>query len=708
MLYPIQNDVRNMLELSGIWDFQIDPEGIGEAKGWTKELPDPRPMAVPGSWNEQYADLYNYLDLAWYVKETYIPNQWQGQRIFIRLGSANYFGTVYVNGQKVGEHEGGYLPFALEITDLVNWNAANVIAISVENRLEPTRVPSGNMGGGMEAASIMNGYPSTTFDFYPFAGLHRPIVLLSLPQDAIEDITVKTGFSGTEGTVWVEVLANGPDGKGQAVLTGENGVYSGDLVFQDGKASVEITVPDVHLWSDKDPYLYELTVTTESDKYAMPVGIRTVEVKGKQILLNGEPVELKGFGRHEDFYASGKGLNFPLLVKDYQLMKWVGANSYRTSHYPYSEEEMMLADREGFLIIDETPAVSLQFDNEENIAERHRMVNQQIDELIARDKNHPSVVIWCVANEPMPSSIMARFSGGEGGGALSPMDQKGKEFLEDLMDHARALDDTRPVTFVSVMAGPPEWLEKCDVVCMNRYWGWYFKGGEIEKGLAMLDQELDDTWELFGRPIIMTEFGADTVAGLHGQPGLMWTEEYQYNFIKGYLDIAAQKDFVAGMQIWNFADFAAIQSPMRVGGMNLKGVFTRDRKPKMVAHLLREVWTKSKVKEPNKTNEEQALPDDIGLAQLLAGLTKRLKGKDLGTKTLKFNIKDGSTFLLKLDNGKAELVEGDGEADVTLILKEKDAIRLFMGKLDPTVAMMTGKIKAKGDIRSLMALQEAF
>ena len=143
MLYPQQNDHRNKLDLSGIWDFQIDPEHIGEHNGWAHGLASSRPMAVPGSWNEQYADLFNYLDLAWYVTRTYVPQSWQGQRVFLRIGSANYHGTVYLNGGKVGEHEGGHLPFAFEITDRLKWDAENVIAISVENELKPTRVPPG-------------------------------------------------------------------------------------------------------------------------------------------------------------------------------------------------------------------------------------------------------------------------------------------------------------------------------------------------------------------------------------------------------------------------------------------------------------------------------------------------------------------------------------------------------------------------------------
>lgn len=269
-------------------------------------------------------------------------------------------------------------------------------------------------------------------------------------------------------------------------------------------------------------------------------------------------------------------------------MRWTGANSYRTSHYPYSEEEMQLADREGFLIIDEIPAVSLQFDTEENMAERMRMCLQQIEELVRRDKNHPAVVMWSVANEP----ALGTQNTVDNAGGTVPVEEPGKAFLENLMQRARELDPTRLVTLVTLTGGPTSWMEKCDVVCMNRYWGWYVLGGELDKALASLEQELDSVWNLWHKPIVMTEFGADTMAGLHGHPNVMWTEEYQADFIRRHLEVAARKDYIAGMQVWNFADFAANQSITRVGGLNMKGVFTRTRTPKMAAHVLRDFWNK--------------------------------------------------------------------------------------------------------------------
>ena len=592
MLYPVQNDIRNIYDLSGIWDFQTDVEETGEAAGWATGLAAPRPMAVPGSWNEQYEDIFNYLGLAWYVKRSYVPASWRGQRVSIRIGSACYFAAVYVNGVKVGTHEGGHLPFAIDITKHIQWDQENVFAISVENHLKPTRVPAGNMPSPL---GMIASFPRTTFDFFPFAGLHRPVVLYSTPEAFIEDVTVVTGFTraagAIKGAVTVSVkLNNAVDGQASVSLRGGKTAIKATVKLRAGQGRIRLSVPNARLWSDKDPFLYDLTVEAGADRYTLKTGIRTIAVKGGQILLNGAPIQMNGFGRHEDFFASGKGLNLPLMIKDYQLMRWTGANSYRTSHYPYSEEEMQLADREGFLIIDEIPAVSLQFENEENVAERLRMCLLQVDALIARDKNHPSIVMWCVANEPLPANLRFDTLGQK---SEDPSVARGKLFLETLLARSRALDPTRLHTVVTVMGGPDSWMEQCDVICMNRYWGWYALGGELDRALAMLDKELDQVWARWRKPVMMTEFGADTMAGMHGHPAVMWTEEYQAEYMSGHLSVAARKKFVAGMQVWNFADFAAVQSVMRVGGLNMKGVFTRMRTPKMAAHVLRKFWIKS-------------------------------------------------------------------------------------------------------------------
>ncbi len=591
MLYPLQNDLRNRLDLSGLWQFQLDPDETGERDGWFNGLPDPRPIAVPASWNEQFEDTRDYLGTAWYLCETYVPGAWQGQRIFIRVGSANYAATVWANGDRVGAHEGGHLPFAFDTTNQVRWGQPNVIAIRVDAKLTPTRVPPGNVQGGLMSA-MMGSFPNASFDFFPYAGLHRSVVLCSVPNTHIDDVTVRTEIEGNNGIVRVVVQQNGDATTGRATLTGNGVDLSEPLHFNGDTASAVLSVPNARLWSPDDPHLYELTVTLDDgdemlDRYTLDVGVRTVAVEGDRLLLNSEPIELRGFGRHEDFPIVGRGHLPPLAVRDHSLMRWVGANSYRTSHYPYDEEQLRLADRLGFLVIDETPAVGLAFDDgAENIQTRLEQCQQHLHELIQRDKNHPSVIMWSVANEPLPPDLMQRFTGGEVG-AVEPSTTA---FFEKLINQARDLDPTRPVTLAGIMGCPVEWLALCDVVLVNRYWGWYMQGGRLDEAAVALAQELDGLHEALQKPMVISEFGADTVAGAHSNPPEMFSEEYQVEMLRRYLDVADARDYMIGMHIWNFADFKTGQGTRRVAGLNLKGVFTRERRPKMAAHFLRERW----------------------------------------------------------------------------------------------------------------------
>lgn len=593
MLYPQQNDKRNRLTLSGFWDFKLDPDEVVEADSWHSGFDAPRTIAVPGSWNEQFEDAYHYLGMAWYLRDdVYVPSSWQGQQIMIRVGSANYFARVWINGQAVGEHTGGHLPFAFDISDYVLWDEPNTIAVQIENHLQPNRVPAGNLpSSGAMGSPLGGGYPAATFDFYPYAGIHRPVILYSVPQTHINDVTVVTEIDGTTGIVSVTVQQDGAMTAGQVILKGDTTVVGSQLAFDDGVAKARLEVPDAKLWSPSSPYLYDLVITVQHDdqivdRYTLEVGIRTVEVRGIELLINGEPVYLRGFGRHEDFYASGRGLNEPLMVKDYSLMKWIGANSYRTSHYPYSEEEMRMADREGMLIIDEIPAVSLNFfGSEDDVATRLAMCEQQLEELVARDKNHASVIMWSVANEPF-GGMIARMINPD---VPENYNEIGRNFLNTLIELAHRLDTTRPATLVGIMTGPAEWIDLADVILINRYYGWYMQTGRIPEGEKGLAQEFDQLAEL-NKPLIVSEFGADAMAGMHSLPAQVFTEDYQVDLIRMYLDIADKYDFVIGMHIWNFADFQATQSISRVGGMNLKGVFTRARQPKMAAYMLRDRW----------------------------------------------------------------------------------------------------------------------
>ena len=589
VLSPRQNQVRNVLDISGLWQFQLDRREEGEAQRWFNALPRPRPIAVPCSWNDLYDDARDYLGLAWYRHEFYMPSGWRGQRVFLRIGSATYAAKVWINGSAVAEHLGGHLPFTADITRQLTWDRANVIAIAVENKQLPERVPPGPTGSG-GVAGIMGGFPATSYDFFPYAGLHRPVLLYSVPAAAhIEDITAVTTTEGGDGVVTVKVVTAGEyTGTGQARLDR----VTGDLQFRSGSAETTLRIPGARLWSPRDPHLYPLTITLTdgsrvTDSYTLDIGIRTVAVRGDQLLLNGQPIKLTGFGKHEDFPLHGRGQNLPMWIRDYELLRWVGANSYRTSHYPYAEEAMDLADRLGVLVINETPAVGLNFEDTDQLtAQRLAQCLQQQRELIGRDKNHPSTIMWCVANEPMAGLPLGM--GTPAPGAV----EAGTRFFQQLYAEARRLDGTRPVTLVGVQGGPREWHGIFDVVCINRYYGWYTLSGQLEEAARELGGELDELHRTFSKPVIITEFGTDTLAGSHKTPPEMWTEEYQVEFLRRYLDVAAERPFMAGMHVWAFADFKTGQSVSRATAMNFKGVFTRDRRPKMAAHFLRSRWAR--------------------------------------------------------------------------------------------------------------------
>jgi beta-glucuronidase len=588
-LFPQQNDLRNTLSLSGIWQFQKDTAGVGEKENWQNGLQKPRSIAVPGSWNDQFTDNRDYLGIAWYQKETYIPNTWKGQKIFIRIGSANYASKIWINGVPLGQHEGGHLPFAFDISTQIKWGANNRITLEIENILKPSRVPT----GGAVSGGLFTSNPKANFDFFPYAGLNRDVILFTKPATAsIKDVTLKTTFKGKMGFIDVKVDVEGKASKGSIAVLNNGKIMNTPLSISGNLGTATIQIPDVRLWSPDDPYLYQLDVTIDDakstlDHYSLETGVRTISANNKQILLNDKPVFLKGFGKHEDFPIFGRGTANPVIVKDYALLKWVGANSYRTSHYPYDEEYMRMADREGILIIDEIPAVGLYFQGDTTeLKLRQAACKQYINELIMRDKNHPSVVMWSVANEPFPPAIN-----------LSPTDVKAADpksiaLFKELFDLVKEKDPTRLKTLVGVMGGPIEWLALSDVVCINRYWGWYTNPGDIKTGASLLSKELDELHQKLNKPIIITEFGADTQVGMHADEPEMFTEEYQMEFIKAYLDVADTKDFMAGMHVWAFADFKTGQGIIRFGGMNYKGVFTRDRKPKMAAHFLRSRWLK--------------------------------------------------------------------------------------------------------------------
>lgn len=690
MLYPRENSARGLMNLGGLWRFMLDEKGTGFTDGWQNGLPEgAQTLAVPASYNEQ-RELKQFRDhcgWAFYEKELVIPAFFAGQRLVLRFDAVTHWAKVYLNGNPLTEHKGGFLPFEADITSLVQPGETIRITVAVNNEINHGTLPIGNEGAAAFFGSDNPGIPSVeaakahrgkqnmpNFDFFNYAGINRPVRIYTTPAVYIDDITiiphvqredivyeavstneeanacrqVQVYETVSEERVWAKeaqvdlsvVIAGGDekaegadqetrtdihpqtlpqvrilDEKGlcvaEAVMQPESELDGqGKLVMQFGEAEADqsaaasqpetdretvsvlqlkgtryravIQLSDVNLWEPHPgkPYLYTAEISCGGDVYEQPFGIRTVEVSGTQFLINGRPFYFKGCCKHEDAPVRGRGFDLTYQVKDISMLKWLHANSFRTSHYPYAEEVYDLCDREGIVVIDETPAVGIgageQTDPYQSF-HMHAHHEQVIREYIARDKNHPCVVLWSLGNEP----------------DLEHFPESAYSYWHHLYELAHALDpQDRPVTVVCCQNDYTKDIttRTMDVVCINRYYGWYNVSGDMDAACYGWNMELD-FWEKIGKPVMCSEYGADTVEGIHQTVPEMFSEEYQIEFYERTNAEFDKRSFFIGEHVWNFADFRAFQGPMRVDG-NRKGILTRDRRPKMAAHWLRERWAK--------------------------------------------------------------------------------------------------------------------
>lgn len=594
MLYPVVNNFRNIIDLSGLWNFKIDPRKIGEKRKWFNGFTTDTTIAVPGSWNEQLEELglLHYTGNAWYSRKFFLPNESKNKKIFIRIGSIDYNSKIWINGKLVGENKIGFLPIELEITKFVIPGKEALIVILVNNELSIDSIPQGITPKHFREEKRLREEtnPPTRFDFSPYGGIHRTIQIVSKPSFHIQKIKVNTKIADNNlGIIECDVYVNNnKEGFIVAeILNGKKNI-SNKSSLVDGKTELKLLINDCKFWSNENPYLYDLKIQLFEkqelvDEYTLPIGVREVSIKQNKLFINGKEIYLKGFGKHEDFSIIGKGLFLPLIVKDFELMKWINANSFRTSHYPYSEEIMQYADRKGFLVIDEVPAVSLDFRFvNNNTLNTHK---EYIKRLIERDHNHPSVIMWAVGNEPNLVGDKGYYNG------------KAKKYWKEIFRYTKELDNTRPVTVPNcTRAGVNDPVfEYSDVISLNRYYGWYEYPGYLEEASKILSDEMDLIYKKYRKPIFFTEFGVDTVPGYHSLSTQMFTEEYQQKFIEVYIKLIRSKKYTIGEHVWNFADFRTPQHFRRVV-LNLKGVFTRSREPKSAAFLLKRIWNNSSKK----------------------------------------------------------------------------------------------------------------
>ncbi|TLD07944.1 hypothetical protein PspLS_12173 [Pyricularia sp. CBS 133598] len=607
MLKPQGNDVRELISLDGVWNFALATHTDIEVDApWTQRLLPKLQIPVPASYNDIFVDpkIRDHVGWVYYQRQATTPPGWAGRRLFLRFDAATHRGRVYVNDTLVADHTGGYTPFEAEVTNLVAPGQSFRLTVAVNNELSWHTIPPGRI------ETLKNGRRKQHYqhDFFNYSGLARSVWMYCVPDIFITQISAVTRVSddGKSGFVDFELVSSLPS----PTTTMGNLKYGVQIIDEDDQVVAQasgtkgtMSIESVHLWQPGAAYLYQLRAqlllpneeegsTKVLDTYNLSIGIRTVRVVGKQFLVNNKPFYFTGFGKHEDTPIRGKGHDPAYMVHDFQLLDWLGANSFRTAHYPYAEEVYEFADRHGIVVIDETAAVGLNLSivaglhgaaktptySPDTISLKTRLAHEQaIRELVARDQHHPSVIMWTVANEPSAHEAGAR------------------EYFAPLVSLVRQLDPTRPVCFANeVQASRGKCLisDLFDVLCLNRYYGWYIHTGDLESAEAALEDELKGWTDKYDKPMIMSEYGADTLAGLHTVGDVPWSEEYQCQVLDMNHRVFDRVEGVVGEHVWNFADFQTSTCfVFRVDG-NKKGVFTRDRRPKSAAQLLRKRWKK--------------------------------------------------------------------------------------------------------------------
>uniref|UniRef100_A0A914KSK9 Beta-glucuronidase n=1 Tax=Meloidogyne incognita TaxID=6306 RepID=A0A914KSK9_MELIC len=568
-----QNEIRLLESLDGLWTFVREPansEGIGIINNWAEmdlsfEFENATKIPVPAAYNDLSfeRDQQNHVGWVWYQRLYWLPstlinNQKNRLRSFLHFGSVQYFAIVYLNGKEIGRHVGGHLPFQFELELIQNF--PNLITIAVNNTLSSYTIPPGefniiNLSSGNK---IIQQTPN--FDFFNYAGVLRPIQIWHLPQIFINDIKliadcygnlsysieineelqilpkiIVTIFYGNKIVALMEGLSN------------KTKIEKANLWWPRGMGKPNLYIAEVKLFSENNEILL--------DVYRETFGFRSVSIEDGLILINKKHFYCFGFGMHEDFEVHGRGFDRSVMIKDLNIFEWLNANCYRTSHYPYSEERAYEADRRGIVVITEVPAVGLR-NFVKSLAKLHA---KMITEMINRDKNHPSIISWSLANEPLI---------------------KGDASFEYF----------RPITAVFGYLSYRKIFNLFDIICLNRYYGWYHGLGLIDAIKDSLLKELNDFRSQFpSKPIYMTEYGAEAIPGLHEMPSAPFTEQYQVEIIQKTTQVFEElrlAGHLSGEMLWNFADFMTAPSTSRVVG-NHKGVLTRDRKPKMAAHFIK-------------------------------------------------------------------------------------------------------------------------
>nr|XP_014279338.1 beta-glucuronidase-like isoform X2 [Halyomorpha halys] len=472
----------------------------------------------------------------------------------------------------LGSHEGGHIPFEFELPGY-----KGLITVAVNNTLNNHTIPQAFLSYPYWEPGRHQIY-SHDFEYFDYAGINRNVFLYRTPKDVyLKDVIIKATYDGQIGYVKFSVISNINDLNTQCLVS----LYDSHHQYNISQCYGVFKIPNPILWWDRTShhkptaYLYTLRVETNPDSYLsneniyeMKIGIRKIDWNSTGLWLNGEKLYLRGFGKHEDSELRGRGFDWVIAMRDMDLLQWTGANAMRTAHYPHSPEWIDMADRTGILIILEAPACSLSnFDDE--ILTLHKKI---MIEIYSAYGSHPSIIMWSLANEPNSNLPIA------------------KEYFLELLTLMHSIDTTRPVTFVTKYSySTDKAAGQMDVICFNRYNGWYQSPGDLSVIEDYVTSEVTGWRKTYNLPVFITEYGAGSLPGLHMLPSGMWSEEYQVDLLKLHFNafdhLRASGD-LSGELLWTFADFAVQQEHSKPGNC-MKGIFTRSRQPKKAAYTIK-------------------------------------------------------------------------------------------------------------------------
>src|ERR1700722_6714103 len=557
---------RTTVSLDGAWRAIVDPFENGKSSGFFRnEKPrsksdrveysfDASPVLnVPGDWNTQREQLMFYEGRVWYRRE-FAHHTRANTRVFVYFGAANYQTTVYLNGEKLGEHEGGFTAFNFEATSVLR-EGDNFLIVEVNNMRRADAVPA------------------LKFDWWNYGGITRDVMLIEVPGTFIQDYSVQLERgSQSEISGWVRMNAAHLPQK-VSVEIPEAGVRETFNDDRENRARFRFAAK-LELWSPPHPQLYDVIISSGDDTVHDQIGFRTIEVKGTKILLNGEPIFLRGISMHEEApFREGRAFS----LEDAQtLLGWVkdlGCNFVRFAHYPHNENEIRLADRMGLMVWSEIPDYwDIDWSNPRTL----ESAEAQMRDMIARDHNRAAVILWSLSNE-------------------TPVKPERLTFLKQLALDAREFDSTRLITSAmnhTDKAGPESRTlndplgEVLDVLVLNEYMGWY------EARLEDIDKM---QWKLaWDKPLIVSEFGGGAPYGRHGDADEIWTEEFQDNLYQHQLSMVERMPNLAGITPWVLMDF---RSPARMlPGVqdyhNRKGLISNRGQHKMAFYRLQTFYKK--------------------------------------------------------------------------------------------------------------------